>query len=189
MLDTCLGICREIGTPYPEGFALWAASRLAEERGDRRRALMLAEQGLALRRELGQEDGIADSLRLIGRLHARHGDEEAAREALREAIAIGERLDRRPHLAETRALLAGLPGEDAAAAEAALGEAGPNGETVEIRYALWRATRRREHLRAAKELLDHRVAHAPEAYRTSMLENVELHREILAAWAEHGDGA
>jgi hypothetical protein len=31
-------------------------------------------------------------------------------------------------------------------------------------------------------------AHAPEEYRESMLKNVRLHREIMEAWEEHGEG-
>ena len=45
------------------------------------------------------------------------------------------------------------------------------------------------HLAGAKRLLDHRVDHAPEEYRESMLKNVRLHREIMEAWAEHGESA
>ena len=30
---------------------------------------------------------------------------------------------------------------------------------------------------------------APEEYRESMLKNVRLHREIMEAWAEHGEKA
>ena len=55
------------------------------------------------------------------------------------------------------------------------------------RFDLWRATRSRDHLLESKRLLDQLVDHAPEAHRKSMLENVPLHREIVAAAAEYGD--
>ena len=57
---------------------------------------------------------------------------------------------------------------------------------LEAHFLLWRATRVRDHLRAARGRLDYLVEHAPEEYRESMRKNVRLHREIMEAWAEHG---
>lgn len=61
-LETCLALCREIGARYPEGYALRALADVAEAEGDHAAALELASQGLALRRETGHGDGVADSL-------------------------------------------------------------------------------------------------------------------------------
>ena len=66
------------------------------------------------------------------------------------------------------------------------------GDTADLRdvcYVLWKATGKHEHLAEAKRLLDYRVEHAPEGYRESMLKNVRLNREIVEAWAEHGEKA
>jgi hypothetical protein len=57
---------------------------------------------------------------------------------------------------------------------------------MEARYHLWELTHDKTHLIEAKRLLDFAVEHSPEEYRSSMLENVPLHRDIMKAWAEHG---
>lgn len=85
-------------------------------------------------------------------------------------------------LAEALAIRARLPDGDAEAAEAALEEAGESGNTVDIRFHLWKATGKGEHLAKAKQLLHYRVEHAPEQCRESMLRNVRINREIMEAW-------
>ena len=60
---------------------------------------------------------------------------------------------------------------------------------MESRFLLWRATKDTEHLAQAKRLLDNLVEHAPENCHESMLQNVRLYREIMEAWAEHGEKA
>jgi hypothetical protein len=65
------------------------------------------------------------------------------------------------------------------------GEAGaPTGDAMEARFLLWQATRDRAHLVEAKRLLDFLVEHAPPECRETMLANVRLHREIVAAWRD-----
>lgn len=59
-------------------------------------------------------------------------------------------------------------------------------ELLEAYDLLWRATSDPACLRRAKEALDELVAHAPEAYRGSMVESVPLYREVEGAWAAHG---
>lgn len=74
------------------------------------------------------------------------------------------------------------------AAEAAVEAAGAwlrGIDAAELRFLLWQATRERGHLAEAKRLLDLLVEHAPPEYRESMLVNVRLHREIVAAAREH----
>ena len=51
-----------------------------------------------------------------------------------------------------------------------------------MRWLLFRATGDRAHLEEAKRLLDESVAHVDEETRTSMLTNLRLNREIMAAW-------
>ena len=96
---------------------------------------------------------------------------------------------RKPELAHALALLASLPERRRPrGAEAALEDAAGDERATppSVRYYLWKATGKPEHLAEAKRLLDYRVEHAPEEYRESMLKNVRLHREIMEAWAEHG---
>jgi len=59
---------------------------------------------------------------------------------------------------------------------------------MEARFLLWRATDDPAHLAEAHRLLRHLRDHAPEEYRETMIENVPLHRDIMAAWEEHGAG-
>ena len=65
---------------------------------------------------------------------------------------------------------------------------------------LWELTNDKTHLAEAKRLLDFAVEHSPEEYRSSMIEKVPLHRDIMLAaqklasaseggkaWQEHGE--
>jgi hypothetical protein len=52
---------------------------------------------------------------------------------------------------------------------------------MEARYHLWEHTQNRYHLEEAKRLLRHLQDHAPAPYRTSMIDNVTLHRAIHEA--------
>ena len=54
-------------------------------------------------------------------------------------------------------------------------------------FMVWRATRDRAHLTAAKSLLDEALARAPAEHHESMLTNVRIHREIMQAWREELD--
>ena len=59
-------------------------------------------------------------------------------------------------------------------------------EEMEVRFHLWRATSEPAHLEEAHRLLSHFRDHAPEEYRETMIENVPIHRDIMAAWEEYG---
>jgi len=88
-----------------------------------------------------------------------------------------------------RGELACLPGGDTADALAALAENDERltaEERLNARWLLFRATGDRAHLEEAKRLLDESVAHVDEETRTSMLTNLRVNGEIMAAWAEHG---
>jgi len=185
-LEASLALSREIGARQVEGHALYASGAVAREEGDLTRALARSEEALSLRRVIGDDGGVAESLVELGGLLPETRGQDAAREALREAVDLLHQQQRRPELAEALALLASHPGGDAAEAEAALEEAGEAGNTPQTRYYLWRATGKHQHLAEAKRLLDYRVEHAPEEYRESMLKNVRLNREITEAWKEHG---
>ncbi len=60
---------------------------------------------------------------------------------------------------------------------------------MEARFLLFKATRDATHLEEAHRLLTHLRDHAPEEYRETMITNVPLHRDIAAAWKEHGEEA
>ena len=82
-----------------------------------------------------------------------------------------------------------LPGGDIEAALAALAEHEErvgHGVRMNVRYRLWELTQDQAHLAEAHRLLAFMRDHAPEDCRTSMIENVPLHRDIMRAWEEHG---
>jgi serine/threonine protein kinase/tetratricopeptide (TPR) repeat protein len=183
-----LALCREMGARHPEGYALQRLGEVADEEGDVAAAARLVEESLALRRDIGHGDGVADSLLELGDLRRRSGDAAGARAALDEAVALTREQGRKPQISLGLALSALLPGGAAREAEAALADAGEAGDSPRVRLLLWEATRDRAHLAHAKRLLDDLVAHAPPECRDSMLANVRVNREIVAAAREHGLG-
>ncbi len=187
-LDESVALCREIGAQYPEGYGLLDLGRLEDEEGNPGEALQLTGESLALRRKIGHGDGVADSLIERGDLCRRAGDAGAARTSLDEALRLSREQGRAPQVALALTLLACLVGGDSDAAETALVEAGEAGDTPRVRWLLFRATGDRAHLEEAKRLLDESVAHVDEETRQSMLTNLRLSREIMAAWEEQGGG-
>jgi tetratricopeptide (TPR) repeat protein len=187
-LEQSLSICREIGARYPQGYALLYLARLRDEEGQVEEARRFAHESLDLRREIGQRDGVVQSLLFLADLERRAGRTEEAHAGLVEALALAREQGSKKEAALAQALLTRLFGGDPAAAEAALEQAGEAGNTSAVRYHLWKATGKPEHLAEAKRLLDFRVEHSPEEYRESMLTDVRLHRDIMKAWEEHGGG-
>jgi tetratricopeptide (TPR) repeat protein len=188
-LTTSLEICREIGARYPEGFALLGLASVADEAGDAPAAMRHAEESLALRRSIGHRDGVTLSLERIADLRRRAGDLEGARKALEEELTLARKDDDKAAVATCLAVLANLPGGHAKEAEMALADAGDTlaaGDAMSINFFLWQATRDRAHLVEAKRLLDFLVEHAPPECRESMLANVRVNREIVAACKEQG---
>ncbi len=85
--------------------------------------------------------------------------------------------------------LALLPDGDAAAAKSVFEEFEKRLEhtdKLDALRCLWQATADRTRLEAAYRLLMDAHDHASEEYRDTMLRNVPLHRDIVAAWEEHG---
>jgi hypothetical protein len=83
-----------------------------------------------------------------------------------------------------------LPGGDKDAALAALAEhqeLAEHGAKMDARFRLWELTEDKAHLEEAHRLLCYALDHSPEEHRTSMTENVPLHRDIMQAWEEHGE--
>jgi predicted TPR repeat methyltransferase len=162
---------------------------LAEHEEAPDEALRLYGESLALWRELVQERAVAQSLVAMARIEATRGDVESARTRLEEALALAQEVsDSQTTLAAT-VESARLPGGDVDAALAALKEHGDRVEhahRMDVCFRLWELTGDETHLQEAHRLLDHLVENAPEKYRETMIENVPLHRDIMAAWREHG---
>jgi tetratricopeptide (TPR) repeat protein len=139
---------------------------------------------LALRREIGDAAGVAESLIALGDLQRRAGEVEAACGTLDEAVELLQDQGRRAEEALALALRCDLPGGDVTAAEDALRTAGDNEHSHRGWWMLWQATRDPAHLDQARRLLDEVLASAPPECREEMVVNVRVNREILAAWRE-----
>ncbi len=184
-----LALAREIGYRRAEGYALHFLAEAAAEEGDADAEGQRLAEALHLRRAIGARDGEAETLHARGALSARLGRTEEARTALDEALTIARELSLPGVELLATAGLATLPGGDVAAGLAALAADESRvamREAMEARFLLWQATRDRAHLVEAKRRLDFLVEHAPPECRESMLTNVRLHREIVAAAREHG---
>jgi tetratricopeptide (TPR) repeat protein len=180
-----LAIVREIGHRYDESAALVELAHLAREADDVPRAERLLAQSIEIRRAVGARADESDSLLVRGALLARAGRIDEARADLVAALATARELGIPGVEAVASAHLAGLPGGDTAAALAVFAEHGDRLDVpmrMQARFLLWRATRDRVHLVDAKRLLDFLVENAPPGSAGSMLENVRLNREIVAAW-------
>jgi serine/threonine protein kinase/Tfp pilus assembly protein PilF len=188
-LTASMVICREIGERRPESYALAGLAEIAEEEGDLAGALLLAEESLALRQEPETRDLAWRSLAQLAYLRLRAGELNGARAAGEEALARAREQEQRGAIACCLALLATVPGGDAGAAESALLESRERvlmEATMQARLDLRQATHNPAHLAEAKHLHDFKVEHAPPEYRETMLTNVRLHREIVAAAREAG---
>jgi hypothetical protein len=119
-----------------------------------------------------------------GRSRATSGVEDEAAADLAEAESIAREMNLPNPLALAVAVAATLPGGDPAAAAKTLDDLGEKPwvqHRMEARWYLWQATQDAAHLEESKRLLDHLVEHAPEEYKTSMIENVPLHKSIRDA--------
>ncbi|MCU0727481.1 MAG: tetratricopeptide repeat protein, partial [Planctomycetes bacterium] len=187
--ERSLAIAREIGDRRVEGYALASLGYLADAEGDPDGARLRHGEALALRRALGAKNEVAATLAALGDLERRAGEAERAAALLDEALAIGRETGSPELLVPAAASRSLLPGGDIAAALAAFREHGeriPHMARMAARFLLFEATGDPTHLAEAKRLLDFAVEHAPEDCRESMLRNVRLHREIMAAAKEEG---
>jgi serine/threonine protein kinase/tetratricopeptide (TPR) repeat protein len=185
-LEEALAKCRALGVPDGEGAVLRDLANVSAEEGDVATAERLAGESIALLRRLGTGDGVAHSLAQIAALRRRAGDVDGARAAADEALSLNRTQGRKAESAFLLALLATLPGGDARAAEEALADAGEEADGPGVRLLLWEATHDPAHLAEAKRRLDLLVEHAPPECRETMLANVRVNREIVAACKEAG---
>jgi tetratricopeptide (TPR) repeat protein len=188
-LERWHAIACEIGNRRLEGHALFALSSLDERDGNPDEALRLLGESLDLRRELGEMGTIADTLVAMARIDAARGHVDRARTSLDEALAIATEVGSPGTILAATVDLARLPDGDMCAALAAFEEHGDksgHGTVMDIRFRLWELTDDETHLDDAHRLLCFMRDHAPEEYRETMITNVILHRDIMAAWQEHG---
>jgi tetratricopeptide (TPR) repeat protein len=184
-----LALAREIGSRSLESFLLSALAVLADESGDVTLAERLLAGSLALRRAIGARADEAVSLCRHGALLLQTGRKDEACAEFEEALVVARELSLPGVELWVFTHLAALPGGDVEPALTALATYQERIEVkdrMEARFLLWTATHDCAHLAEAKRLLDYLVAHAPPDCRESMLTNVRLHREIVAAAREQG---
>ncbi|MHC5052198.1 MAG: ATP-binding protein, partial [Planctomycetota bacterium] len=185
-----LALARELGDRRQEGYALASLASLADAEGGAEEALRLHGEALALRRELGEKGNIAQCLVAIGGIELKRDDQESAVAHLDEALALAREVKEPGTILMATVYRARLPGGDKDAALAALAEhqeLAEHGAKMDARFRLWELTEDKAHLEEAHRLLCYALDHSPEEHRTSMIENVPLHRDIMQAWEEHGE--
>ncbi len=188
-----LAVAREIGHRRGEAMATGNLGAVFYSLGRYDEARECQERSLAVAREIGDRQGEAAVLADLGATLIGQGFAAEAVERLREAAAMAQELGVPSTLLVATVRLANLGIDDrvsaVAAALAALttceAQAGFS-EAMEARFLLWQATRDPAHLAEAKRRLDFMVEHAPPEDRESMLTNVRLYREIVAAAREQG---
>jgi tetratricopeptide (TPR) repeat protein len=141
-----------------------------------------------LRTRIGYAAGAAESQLGLGGLLLLEGDPDAAREQFSQARRAAEQAGAGDWHVLALAHLAALPGGSVAEAESLFAREEETigvPQRVEVHYLLWRATGEAKHLEVARDLLSRLAANAPERYRTTLRENVRLHREVEEAAQRH----
>jgi tetratricopeptide (TPR) repeat protein len=189
-LEDALSVAHDIAYSHLEAATLSALGTAAKRRGDADTAAGYFESALDLFRELGvRDEQCADALLRLGEVLATLGRTDEALARLDECLAIADtnKLPKQRVLASAHvATLA--PGRSTAMVAAIAEQADhfEHGARTEARFLLWKVMGDRAHLAEAHRLLRFGLDHAPPEHRDTMVENVPLHREIMAAWKEHG---
>ncbi|MHC4934146.1 MAG: tetratricopeptide repeat protein, partial [Planctomycetota bacterium] len=173
---------------------LWCAwSKLHRGRacrwyGEYEEGVRESEAAASLFRAVGSTDSEAFAWMLVGEQRSRIGDSSGADEALERALELASSSEDVVNLATVRAWRVSRHPEEATDALARFEEHEERCHHIlrmETRHLLWEATDDPAHLDEAHRLLCHLRDHAPEEYRETMIENVPLHRDIMASWEEH----
>ncbi len=189
-MERSLALSREIGSREDEAYAQHNLGEVLREEGARAGSEERLLACLLVCEEIGHRQLAVQTHLLLGSLRAAAGDEESGRESLAAACSLAKDVGIPGVETLARCELALLPGGDAKDALAAFTEHDERLDAEErrqARFLLWRATGDRAHLEEAKRLLDESLANVPVEYHESMLTNLRVNREIMAAWnAETG---
>jgi tetratricopeptide (TPR) repeat protein len=184
-----LALHEEVGSRRGGLASLHELALLAADRDDAAEVERLSAQALDRSRALGDSEVEAETLAGRGIFLLRIGRVDDARADLVAALDVARRvaLPRVELLAAAHLALASDGDPSVALATLAANEARVEvAVAMEARFVLWQATHDPAHLREAKRILDFLVEHAPPEFRESMVANVRLHREIVAAAREAG---
>ena len=162
------------------GVVALRAGRLGEAAG-------LLEAAIERKEEVPHPHGAALTRILLGRTRAAQGRTGEARREFTLAHDLGRELGAPDLTLIAACALAGLLGDDPAAALEACAREEPRLsclDRMEARYLLFAATGDPEHLEESRRLLEGLRDHAPAEFRDTLFDNVPLHREILMAGRE-----
>ncbi len=157
--------------------------------GDLERGEALLRESLAMSREMKIGWMLGPTHMSIASVRELLGDAEGCRAELAEGIAAAESTGMIGFATVGRCHLAALPGGDVEAALRVFSERESrldNEDRRTARWFLWKATGDRSHLAESKRLLDAAVAATPAEFRETMLTDVALHRDIVAASRAEG---
>ncbi len=188
-LERYLALSGEIGNQRGVAIALHNLGNVLREEGETAVAEEYLVRSVALAEAMEARHTAAATQLALGTLRAAAGDAEGAQSSLDAARDLAATIGAPGYETLARCELACLHGGDAAAALAAFTEHEDRlsaAERLVARHLLWKATGDRAHLEEAKRLLDESVAHVDEETRQSMLTNLRLNREIMAACKEAG---
>ncbi len=185
--ERSLALSGGIGHRRGEAFAQHNLGNVLREQGEPVKAEERLEACLALCEEIGLRELAALTHLVLGSLQAASSDGPAGRRSLETARDLAAQIGVAGVVTLAHCELALLPGGDA---EDALRTFTENEERLsteehrEARYLLWKATGDGTYIEEAKRLLDESVAHVPDDIRKSMLQNLRVNREIMAAWED-----
>jgi tetratricopeptide (TPR) repeat protein len=186
--ERLVAICREMGHRESEAITVHNLGLVLREQGEEGPAEEQFLACLALSEEIGYRYVEAATHLALGGLRVEAGDSDAGRKLLVSARDLAAEVGAAGIETLAHCHIACLPGGDAKGAITVLHAQEDRLEADERREArclLWRATGDRAHIEEAKRLLDMEVASVDEEARASMLTNLRLNREIVAAWTEH----
>jgi predicted ATPase/class 3 adenylate cyclase len=202
--ERALQILREIGYRQGEGEILANLSLTSHQLGDDKAALEYSQQALLIAQELGDRHIQGYALMHMGHALARMGLAVKAVNNYRKALALRRELGQPKLVVESLAGLAhvSLVQDDLAQAQAQVEQIldflesdtlEGTSEPFRVYLVCYRVllasrdTRARDVLETAFHLLQERTAKIDdEELRRSFVENVPVHREILAAWEGQG---
>jgi len=184
-----LEMAREDREPRQEGHALQGLGLVAESQAAWDRAHRHYEAALGIRQTIEYPRGIAQTLLSLARIELRLGDRDKAAERVRDCTPLATDLGE-PGAALALAMMrTALEPRRLDELSAAL-HRHRSRCSVQARmaaaFALWQGTEDSGCLKDAHSMLEDLRDHAPEEYRETMIANVPLHRDIMAAWGSRG---
>jgi len=182
-----ISIARKIGDRWTEAAATAILGMVLLDLGEFPDAQENLERYLGLARECGYQSAVGEGLIALGRLEVQRGRSDAAARLFDQAMELAEKVKVPQTEVVAAAYRALLPGGDTTRALDALSahesKVGCH-ERIEARFALWKRTRDKDHLEKAHRLLLELRENAPRDYRTTLMEKVPLHHEIVEAWED-----